>query len=289
MINVLRLQASRSQNRWKYEAASANWETAMTITHSRGSAFTMVELLVILAILAFVLGVLFPFFMTVRSVSARQQSTNNMRQQILALHNCEAAFKGMPPIVGAFPAQNNSQGTLFFYLLPFLEQDNLYRQAEGSVWKNGTLSTPLSVFLDPRDKTAPPGNRYKGWLATSNYAANWLVFKDTGTGIAQITDGTSNTIGLTERYQMCHGAPCAWGYSSISTWTPMFAYYNQGKFQVAPNQEECNPALPQSMDRAAIQVALLDGSTRMVNEQISPETWWHACTPNGGEVLGADW
>jgi uncharacterized protein DUF1559 len=157
------------------------------------------------------------------------------------------------------------------------------------VWKNGTLGTPLSVFLDARDKSAPPGNRYKGWLATSNYAANWLVFKDTGAKIPQIVDGLSNTIGLTERYQMCHGSLCAWGYPSIHTWTPMFAYYNQGKFQVAPTQEECNPALPQAIDKSGIQVALMDGSARMVGEQISPETWWHACTPNGGEVLGSDW
>ena len=55
--------------------------------------------------------------------------------------------QGVPPIVGAFPAQTNTQGTLFFYLLPFLEQDNLYRQAEGSVWKKGTLGTPLPIFL----------------------------------------------------------------------------------------------------------------------------------------------
>ena len=178
---------------------------------------------------------------------------------------------------------------MFFYLLPFIEQDNLFRQADGSVWKNGTLGKPLPIFLDGRDKSAPPGNRYKGWLATSNYAANWLIFKDTGASLLNIPDGTSNTIGLTERYQMCHGQPCAWGYSGIYAWTPMFAYYNQGKFQIAPAQEECNPALPQAIDKSGIQVALMDGSSRLVGQRISPETWWAACTPNGGEVFGADW
>jgi len=262
----------------------------MKSNRPRRFGFTMIEFLVILAMLAFLLGMMLGFVAMAGLGSRRAQSSNNLRQQVLALHNCHDAFKGMPPIVGSFPAgQDKTQGTLFFYLLPFLEQDNLYRQAEGSVWKNGTLGMPLSIFLDPRDKSAPPGNRYKGWLATSNYAANWLIFKETGASIAQIVDGTSNTIGLTERYQMCHGQPCAWGYSSIYTWTPMFAYYNQGKFQMAPTQEECNPALPQAIDKSGIQVALMDGSSRLVGGQISSETWWAACTPNGGEVLGSDW
>src|SRR5262249_40997094 len=130
---------------------------------NRRSGFTMIEFLVILAILAFLLGILIPFVGQIRSASARQQSINNLRQQALALHNCHDAYKSMPPIVGAFPAQANNQGTLFFYLLPFLEEDNLFRRAEGSVWKNGTLSTPLALFLDGRDKSAPSGNRYKGW------------------------------------------------------------------------------------------------------------------------------
>lgn len=249
----------------------------------------MIEFLVILAMLAFLLGLALSFLRGVASASAQTQSSNNLRQQMLALHNCHDVYKGMPPIVGAFPAQTNNTGTLFFYILPFVEQDNLFRQAEGSVWKNNALSTRLALFIDQRDKSAPEGNRYKGWLATSNYAASWLVFKDSGANLARIPDGTSNTIGLTERYQMCHGQPCGWGYPSIYTWTPMFAYYSKAKFQLAPTQEECNPALPQAMEKNGIHVGLLDGSVRTVGPQISSETWWAACTPDGGEVLGSDW
>jgi hypothetical protein len=51
---------------------------------------------------------------------------------------------------------------------------------------------------------------------------------------------------LTERYQMCHDTPCAWGYPGIYYWAPMYAHYSQGRFQATPSQKDCDPALPQT-------------------------------------------
>ena len=44
---------------------------------------------------------------------------------------------------------------------------------EGKVWNNAAYSVAINVYLNPQDASAPPGNRYKGWLATCNYAASW--------------------------------------------------------------------------------------------------------------------
>ena len=252
------------------------------------AGFTMIELLVILAILTFFLGVLVRFFATMRSASDRTQSQNNLKHLMLSLHSCQDSYNVLPPVVGSYPTKASNHGTVFFFMLPFLEQDNLYRQAEGSVWKSGTMGQPVPLFLDPRDKSAPPNNRYKHWLATSNYAANWQFFKEGGASLARVPDGTSNTFGLTERYQLCQDQPCAWGYASLYTWTPMFAYYNQGKFQSAPTPEQCNPTLAQSIDKNGINAAFLDGSVRQVTERISSKVWWAACTPDDGEVLRAE-
>jgi prepilin-type processing-associated H-X9-DG protein len=257
----------------------------MSKIRSSRLGFTMIEFLIILAILAFLLGVILPFVAQVRSVSKRAQSKNNLKMAMLGLHSCQDANNVLPPIVGSYPAKADNQGTIFFFMLPFLEQDNLYRQAQGSVWNKGALGMPVSIFLDPRDKSAPPGNRYKGWLATSNYAANWQFFKEGGASLARVPDGVSSTFGLTERYQMCHGQPCAWGYSGLYYWSPMFAYYSQGKFQNAPSPEECNAALAQSLEKNGINAAFLDGSVRRVTERISSKVWWAACTPDDGEVL----
>jgi len=255
-------------------------------------AFTMIELLVILGMLVFVLGMLVPVIQQVQRAASRTQSINNLRQLALAMHNIHSVYNKMPPVVGSFPNKDQKAGTLFFHILPYIEQQNVYQKADGDVTKNATYGTVIPIYLNHKDSSAPPNNRYKGWLATTSYAANWMVFGHTDGGTAtfgMIKDGTSNTIVFAERYQTCNGNPCAWGYSSLYYWAPMFAYYSKGKFQNAPKQADCNPALPQAIDRAGIQVALGDGSARTVRESISSETWWNATDPADGNILGPDW
>jgi hypothetical protein len=247
--------------------------------------FTFVELLVILAILGFVLAFLLPIIAQLRQAASRQQSLNNLKQLALAVHNVHDTFKKFPPTVGKM---NNVFGTAHFHLLPFLEQQNLYQQAEGAVWKNGVYGTVVPLFLDKLDPSAPPDNQFKSWLATTNYAASWPVFKQGENNFTQITDGLSNTLMFTQRYQMCNGTPTAWGYPALYTWTPMFGYYSQAKFQSVPKQNECDPTLPQSLTPAGIEVALCDGSCRYVSERISPLTWWLLTDPADGNPLPPD-
>ena len=264
-----------------------------TRSHHFRPAFTMIELLVILGILVFVLGMLFPAIRQVQRAASRTQSINNLRQLALAMHNIHSVYNKLPPVVGSFPNKDEKAGTLFFHILPYIEQENIYQKAKGDVNKNATYGTVIPIYLNHKDTSAPPGNLYKGWLATSSYAANWMAFGNTAGGTASLPasfpDGTSNTIVFAERYQMCNGTPCAWGYASLHTWAPIFAYYSKGKFQSAPMQADCNPALPQATDPAGIQVALADGSARTVSENISSETWWNATDPADGNPLGPDW
>jgi prepilin-type N-terminal cleavage/methylation domain-containing protein len=247
--------------------------------------FTFIELLVVLAILAFLLGFLVPIIARVRMGATRSQTMNNLKQLALAVHNAHDTYAKFPPVVGKY---GNSFGTVHFHLLPYLEQDNLYKSAAGEVSKNNVNGTVVRLLLDTRDTSAPPDSRFKNWLATTNYAASWPVFKQGETSIANILDGTSNTFMFAQRYQICHGAPTAWGYPALYTWAPMFAYYSQSKFQITPTQEECDPALPQSLSAAGIEVALCDGSVRMVSGNISPQTWWYATDPADGNILGKD-
>jgi hypothetical protein len=88
---------------------------------------------------------------------------------------------------------------------------------------------------------------------------------------------------------MCNGQPLAWGYDGLYYPAPMFAYYSHDRFQTVPPLEKCDPELPQALVPAGIQVAMGDGSVRLVSPDVSAQTWWYACTPADGEILGPDW
>jgi type II secretory pathway pseudopilin PulG len=272
--------------------------------------FTLFQLLVVLALLLLLFALFFPAVVKVRQAAARSQCSNNLRQICLGTINCADTYRGkLPPAVGNFPVEGQGNGPLFFHILPFIEQDNVYKSAAETVggktaynvWHGRVASTHIRTYLCPQDISQPERQLFQGWLATSSYAGNFLVFGNPNAGDgggslqgesrfpASITDGTSNTIFFAERYQRCGEDACAWGYWGDYYWTPTFMYYSKGKFQVAPRVSDCNPALAQTPHPGGIQVSMGDSSARSVSPEISPQTYWYACTPSGGEVLGSDW
>jgi hypothetical protein len=241
---------------------------------------------VVLGVLLLLVGFLAPAVARVREAAARTQSSNNLKQLGLAMHSMHDVYKTFPPSVGEFA---NKTGTAHFFSLPYLEQANLFNNATNAVWDNEVWSKRIDLFVDPRDKSAPPGNVYQEWLATTSYAANWMVFRDGNAGLrlAQITDGTSNTMMFATRYQMCGDTPNAWGYPSLYTWAPLTAHYNQALFQVSPRPEDCDPTRAQAIGGTML-IGLCDGSVRTLSARLSAATWANVLDPNDGNVLGAD-
>jgi prepilin-type N-terminal cleavage/methylation domain-containing protein len=94
----------------------------------RRSAFTLIELLVVIAVIAVLIALLLPAVQKVREAANRSQCQNNMKQIGLGLHNYHDSQKQMP--IGAqWPSGmfSGSRASWFPYLLPYIEQDNLYK------------------------------------------------------------------------------------------------------------------------------------------------------------------
>jgi prepilin-type N-terminal cleavage/methylation domain-containing protein len=92
--------------------------------------FTLVELLVVIAIIGVLIGMLLPAVQAVREAARRTQCRNNLKQLGLALHNFDSAYMKLPPgwkadIDAGVPGWGWNS-----YILPFLEQNNLYQQID---------------------------------------------------------------------------------------------------------------------------------------------------------------
>jgi prepilin-type N-terminal cleavage/methylation domain-containing protein len=191
----------------------------------RWRGFTLIELLVVIAIIAILIGLLLPAVQKVREAAARIQSANNIKQQVLASHNFADTNQGrLPTTLGTSVAndpnwganyQPSHFGTGYYWLLPYIEQDNIYNATVKNSW---TRSDVIKTYQAPGDPSLPGDGKTWGGRGAASYALNWHVYRggwcedwQVAPGKtrfpAAIQDGTSNTVFVAERYVECGPNP----------------------------------------------------------------------------------
>ena len=278
----------------------------------RFTAFTLVELLVVLAVIGILVGLLLPAVQAARETARKITCFNNLKQIALAVQNYEATHRTFPlgcvgcrrPRVSprGFVPLRNSWNAL---ILPQLEQSNVYSQFNfersfRDASNRQAAGTVISVFLCPStsttQRTGPTSGDVNGngtWdpgdnLAWTDYGGlfgvsyngpylpehHGIMLYDTAVRFRDVTDGTSHTAIVGE----CTGRD----QTAQSEWADGFNLFDQ-RFDNPINRSQNNELF--SDHTYGVNAAFADGHAQALHRNMDQEVLNALLTKSGGEVI----
>jgi len=297
--------------------------------------FTLVELLVVVAIIGVLVALLLPAVQAAREAARRSQCLSQLKQVGIAMHNYENTYNRLP--VGTYGC---CWGTWQVSILPYIEQgalSDLYYMghkfgvpvddARYSHAVNFPVTTKrIKTLTCPSDtnpqRVANNGITYHNYVVNygntiydqSNFAGVTFLgapfFEVTGVNdqrpgirFAQITDGLSNTLMVSETIQgqagdlrgfsWWRGGAVFQGYQGPNSAIPDCLYAGG---QCSPNHHlnppcivatASTPTMMASRSRHAtgVQSTMCDGSTRFISNNIAIGVWRAICSSEGGDMI----
>jgi hypothetical protein len=269
------------------------------MSRSARHGFTRVELMVLIGIFAMLICLLLPACRNVRPAAARAKCQNNLKQLILAFHNYEStrssgpvqssgnsnASTASPLPTGCIGPGTTPEERLSWVvaLLPYLEQDSLYRQLELEKGYAGNLPAvraKIGILLCPASKEAFERYGVTNYVAMSGIgreaatqpagaAGNGFMGYDRLTRWTDILDGTANTIALMET----RSGLGPWAQGGPST----LRGFDPTDLPLHGDQR------PFGDHDKVMQAAMADGSVLRISTSIDPKKLAAAITIAGGE------
>lgn len=321
--------------------------------------FTLVELLVVIAIIGILIALLLPAVQAAREAARRSQCTNNLKQFALGCHNYHSVYRAFPAGTGRTlnvpdppGAWSTSMLSWITRLLPYMEQKMIADRIDWTVWTGNTganaalrpLELPFTRCPSDLGKTPTSGYAPTNYVACigDGFRPSWdrslapsgdfgssdpsyysgVFGINSYTRIAAITDGTSNTMLISEckigspwavRYNESGGSTAylqclagtsddvtsdsgsqargySWFYANrISTWG-YNSYFRPNDSRSENHECELGTEIAifgaRSRHPGGVNVALADGSTRFIGETIDSNTWNALATRGQGDTVG---
>lgn len=285
---------------------------------------TLLEVLIVVAILAILIGLTLAGIQRVRSAAIRTQSENNLRQIILATHQLAdtrtdrvgGLTKTTLPIKPLY-----QESTIFWELIPYVH-GNLVPPSDPTNQQQilDYVAPRIKVYLSPADPSLYnyPAATFEEDRLQISYSANMLTFDGAMSFPLGIPDGTSNTLAYSERYYWCAATQENFNYGHIFPIRPGVTYGGTRRatfadkgwkdvvpvkdaatghtvasrrgvtFQHRPTVAEADSRMLQTPHPGGLPVAFFDGGVRTISPGVAEHVFWGLITPNGGEVVSLD-